>query len=102
MTNRDDPQTNMDSLLGIVTRQRSRPSDVLPKPVSRQAHLGQFMTPPSIARFMASMFTVPMPPKVMSLEAGAGRAALARAFVDRWARGYAGVWKPMPMSTIVP
>lgn len=86
VTTRDDPQASMDSLLGIDTWQRSRLSDVLPKPVSHQAHLGQFMTPPSVARFMASMFSGPMSPKIMLLEAGAGRAALTKAFVDRWAK----------------
>jgi hypothetical protein len=76
----------MDSLLGIPPTMERHLSEVIPKPVTHQARLGQFMTPPSIARFMASMFAGPMPPKVKLLEAGAGRAALTTAFVDRWAK----------------
>jgi adenine-specific DNA-methyltransferase len=84
--NREDLQTNMDSLLGIATGRQRRAADVIPKLMSHQARLGQFMTPQSIAHFMASMFAAPMPPKVKLLEAGAGRAALTMAFVDRWAK----------------
>jgi adenine-specific DNA-methyltransferase len=58
--------------------------------MSHQAHLGQFMTPPPIARFMAGMFSEPMPAKVRLLEPGAGKAALTRAFVDRWMGHIAG------------
>ncbi|HVC60727.1 MAG TPA: Eco57I restriction-modification methylase domain-containing protein [Acetobacteraceae bacterium] len=54
------------------------------KPVSRQAHLGQFMTPPSIARFMCGLFSPSMPSRVRLIEAGAGRAALTSAFIERW------------------
>ena len=76
----------MDSLLGIAPRKQSSSPDSPGQPESRRAHLGQFMTPPSIARFMASMFAAPMPPKVKLLEAGAGKAALTTAFVERWAK----------------
>jgi adenine-specific DNA-methyltransferase len=64
------------------------PNSTIPsrsKPKSRQSQLGQFMTPSSIARFMAGMFSAPMPSHVRLLDAGAGRGALTRAFVERWA-----------------
>jgi hypothetical protein len=49
-----------------------------------KADLGQFMTPSSVARFMASLF----PPSTLQtcrlLDAGAGVGALSCAFLDRW------------------
>jgi len=81
---KEHAQSNMDHLLGIGRKGRSDPR--ADKPVSHQAHLGQFMTPPSIARFMASMFAGPMPASARLLEAGAGRAALTSAFIERWAK----------------
>ncbi|MCQ4162770.1 Eco57I restriction-modification methylase domain-containing protein [Roseomonas sp. GC11] len=59
-------------------------------PSTTQKHksdLGQFMTPSSVARFMASMF----PPSPLQtcrlLDAGAGVGALSCAFLDRWVAG---------------
>jgi tRNA1(Val) A37 N6-methylase TrmN6 len=53
----------------------------------RKSELGQFMTPSSVARFMAGMF----PPSALQtcrlLDAGAGVGALSCAFLDRWAAG---------------
>jgi len=53
----------------------------------RKSELGQFMTPASVARFMAGMF----PPATQSfcrlLYAGAGVGALSCAFLDRWQAG---------------
>ncbi|MDR3699893.1 MAG: Eco57I restriction-modification methylase domain-containing protein [Candidatus Sulfopaludibacter sp.] len=53
----------------------------------RKSALGQFMTPSSVARFMASLF----PPATLQtcrlLDAGAGLGALSCAFIDRWAAG---------------
>jgi tRNA1(Val) A37 N6-methylase TrmN6 len=53
----------------------------------RKAEFGQFMTPSSVARFMASLF----PPSTLQtcrlLDAGAGVGALSCAFLDRWVRG---------------
>ncbi len=53
----------------------------------RKAELGQFMTPSSVARFMASLF----PPSTLQtchlLDAGAGMGALSCAFLDRWVSG---------------
>lgn len=52
-----------------------------------KADLGQFMTPSSVARFMASLF----PPSTIQtcrlLDAGAGVGALSCAFLDRWVMG---------------
>lgn len=57
----------------------------LPKATrSRQAQLGQFLTPATVARFMASMFdALPQGPLAL-LDAGAGAGALTQAFVARW------------------
>ena len=53
----------------------------------RKAELGQFMTPASVARFMASLFP-PSPLKICRLlDAGAGRGALSCAFLNRWVTG---------------
>ncbi|MDN8003130.1 Eco57I restriction-modification methylase domain-containing protein [Burkholderia multivorans] len=52
-----------------------------------KAEFGQFMTPSSVARFMASLF----PPSTLKtcrlLDAGAGVGALSCAFLDRWVAG---------------
>ncbi|MHB8580509.1 MAG: Eco57I restriction-modification methylase domain-containing protein [Ignavibacteriaceae bacterium] len=53
----------------------------------RKSEFGQFMTPSSVARFMASLF----PPSYMEtcrlLDPGAGLGALSCAFLDRWVAG---------------
>ena len=53
----------------------------------RKSEFGQFMTPSSVARFMAGMF----PPSTVQtchlLDAGAGVGALSCAFLDRWVAG---------------
>lgn len=55
-----------------------------------KAELGQFMTPSSVARFMAALF----PPSTLQtcrlLDAGAGVGALSCAFLDRWVTGAFG------------
>ncbi len=55
-----------------------------------KAEFGQFMTPSSVARFMASLF----PPSALQtcclLDAGAGVGALSCAFLDRWVTGSLG------------
>ena len=53
----------------------------------RKASLGQFLTPPKIANFMARLFEFPPGGVVRLLDAGAGRAALTLAVVDRWKAG---------------
>lgn len=51
-------------------------------PGSRQEELGQFLTAPPVADFMASMFG-PLPRVIRLLDAGAGAGALTAAFVSR-------------------
>jgi adenine-specific DNA-methyltransferase len=63
-------------------------ADVLPRteritPRQRKSQLGQFMTPPSVAEFMASLFVLPSKNAVRLLDAGAGQGALTAAFIDR-------------------
>lgn len=55
---------------------------------ARKIELGQFMTPTSIARFMASLFSE-RNGSVRLLDAGAGVGSLTDAFIDHW--GKAGV-----------
>lgn len=53
----------------------------------RKSDLGQFMTPSSVARFMASMFPPSSLKNCRLLDAGAGVGALSCAFLDRWLSG---------------
>ncbi len=48
----------------------------------KRAEFGQFMTPPTVACFMASMFTKPKPPDCRLLDPGAGVGTLSAAFVS--------------------
>lgn len=50
----------------------------------RKSELGQFMTPPTVARFMAALFPASTLPTCQLLDAGAGLGALSCAFLDRW------------------
>ncbi|GFZ62220.1 SAM-dependent methyltransferase [Pseudomonas amygdali pv. eriobotryae] len=54
---------------------------------SHKAEFGQFMTPSSVARFMASLFPPSAQKTCRLLDAGAGVGALSCAFLDRWATG---------------
>lgn len=70
--------------------QRLPPDDRLIQPAirgARQAELGQFMTTPHVARFMASLFPAETGTVGHLLDAGAGRGALTRAFLDHWRGG---------------
>jgi len=61
---------------------------VAPRTAQRhKAALGQFMTPSSVARFMASMFPASTMQTCRLLDAGAGVGALSCAFLDRWVTG---------------
>lgn len=53
----------------------------------RKAAFGQFLTPSSVARFMASLFPASDLPICRLLDAGAGVGALSCAFLDRWVAG---------------
>lgn len=52
-----------------------------------KSELGQFMTPSSVARFMASLFPHSTIETCRLLDAGAGVGALSCAFLDRWVTG---------------
>jgi adenine-specific DNA-methyltransferase len=55
--------------------------------LERQAQLAQFFTPPAIAQFMASLFTLGVNSSCVLLDAGAGRGSLSQAFLDQWVSG---------------
>jgi adenine-specific DNA-methyltransferase len=48
----------------------------------RKSQLGQFMTPPSVAEFMASLFEISPHGVIRLLDAGAGQGALTAAFIE--------------------
>ena len=52
-----------------------------------KSELGQFMTPSSVARFMASLFSKSPIKNCRLLDAGAGIGTLSCAFLDRWVAG---------------
>lgn len=54
---------------------------------TRKSELGQFMTPVTVARFMASLFTPSTLQTARLLDAGAGVGSLSSAFLNRWAAG---------------
>src|ERR1700693_4931233 len=56
------------------------------KLIPHKAQLGQFMTPPVIAQFMAGLFTQPFPDQRRLLDAGAGQGSLTGAFLEAWRR----------------
>lgn len=56
----------------------------------RKFELGQFMTPTSVARFMASLFSERGGP-IRLLDAGAGVGSLSDAFLSRWGSSHASV-----------
>ncbi|MGB3201671.1 MAG: Eco57I restriction-modification methylase domain-containing protein [Nodosilinea sp.] len=53
----------------------------------RKAQLGQFFTPPAIARFMAGLLTQGPVNECLLLDAGAGIGSLSTAFLNRWVSG---------------
>ncbi|HET7061005.1 MAG TPA: methyltransferase, partial [Nitrosospira sp.] len=63
-------------------------------PIVRSA-LGQYMTPWSIARFMASLFSRQTPASV--LDAGAGIGSLSVAFLDRFPESRIEAWEIDPI-----
>ena len=71
------------------TAHQEKASAITGQPETRtcKAQLGQFMTPATVARFMASLF----PPSPLQacrlLDAGAGMGALTCAFLHRWMTG---------------
>lgn len=78
--------------LGLVLNQLDQVDAVRRKiaPQTTQRHkaaLGQFLTPSSVARFMASLFPASSLQTCRLLDAGAGVGALSCAFLDRWVAG---------------
>ena len=69
------------SLSADVDRRRLEASRLLP--LSDKAQLGQFMTPATIAEFMASLFSPLNRSEIRLLDPGAGVGSLAAAFVQR-------------------
>ncbi len=53
----------------------------------KKAALGQFLTPLSIAKFMASLFPAQQKAAARLLDPGAGMGSLSAAFIDRWLKG---------------
>jgi adenine-specific DNA-methyltransferase len=66
----------------VLASQKAMIQSILLSPRKRKAELGQFLTPPPIAEFMASLFE-PLPELVRILDAGAGAGALTEALVTR-------------------
>lgn len=66
---------------------QARPEESANLDRHRKAELKQFMTPPPVARFMASLFSAAAPREARLLDAGAGRGGLCEAFLDRWISG---------------
>jgi adenine-specific DNA-methyltransferase len=75
-----------EALQGVAVLEQA---DMLPRteritPRQRKSQLGQFMTLPSVADYMASLFTLPISGTIRLLDAGAGQGALTTAFSKRW------------------
>ena len=58
-----------------------------PSKSERKAQLGQFLTPATTAKFMASLFVSDKTDTLRLLDPGAGTGSLTRAFLDRCASG---------------
>ena len=79
-----------DQAVALLERHEVFPRSVPATPRQRKSQLGQFMTPPSVAEFMASQFEIPPHGVIRLLDAGAGQGALTAAFIDR-AKGAAQI-----------
>jgi adenine-specific DNA-methyltransferase len=69
--------------VAVLERPVGLPHSTPATPRQRKSQLGQFMTPPSVAEFMASLFALPAKRPVRLLDAGAGQGALTSAFIER-------------------
>jgi adenine-specific DNA-methyltransferase len=74
----------------LLASQKAMIQSILRSPRQRKAELGQFLTPPPVAEFMASLFE-PLPELVRILDAGAGAGALTEALVNRVCKGKGAV-----------
>ena len=71
-----------DGNIAVLERPKD-PHSAPSTPRQRKSQLGQFMTPPSVAVFMASLFELPTKASIRLLDAGAGQGALTAAFIER-------------------
>lgn len=62
---------------------RTSPATLETLPRARKSALGQFLTPKSVAKFMASQFSFSDTGTIRLLDAGAGQGALTAAFVEQ-------------------
>jgi tRNA1(Val) A37 N6-methylase TrmN6 len=85
-TNMDEKLTAMPQLLESVDAVRSEVAKVTSR--AKKSALGQFMTPKSVAAFMAGLFPMPQVKACHLLDAGAGVGSLTSAFLDRWASNF--------------
>jgi tRNA1(Val) A37 N6-methylase TrmN6 len=69
----------------LQPKEQSKPKSVY-LPVPSKSALGQYMTPPNIATFMASLFSRKQGSMYL-LDPGAGQGALSQAFLNRWKEG---------------
>lgn len=69
--------------VALLERPEAVPRPAPATPRQRKSQLGQFMTPPSVAEFMASLFELPSESTMHLLDAGAGQGALTAAFIER-------------------
>lgn len=70
--------------VALVNSASSISQDATSTSESRKSELGQFMTPSTIAQFMAKQFRTDRLQRVSLLDAGAGQGALSLAFANRW------------------
>ena len=77
------PTAETSQSVAMLERPDGPPFVMRPTARQRKSQLGQFMTPPSIAGFMASLFTLPSSQPIRLLDAGAGQGALTEAFLKR-------------------
>jgi adenine-specific DNA-methyltransferase len=68
--------------VALLERPEVLPRSTPATPRQRKSQLGQFMTPPSVAEFMASLFEIPPHGVIRLLDAGAGQGALTLAFIE--------------------
>ncbi|NJM30799.1 MAG: helix-turn-helix domain-containing protein [Rhizobiales bacterium] len=72
-----------DRTIAALERPKMSPGAAPATPRQRKSQLGQFMTPPSVAEFMASLFSLPDGAAIRILDAGAGQGALTASFIER-------------------
>lgn len=77
------------NLLSAIESRRKAANGKLEK--DTKAALGQYMTPSSVASFMASLFPAPASRHIKLLDPGAGVGSLTSAFVDHFCKTYSNV-----------